>query len=150
MRCWRAGPDATPFGLSHRLSIIKVGSRERKRVKNLGRAKRPSPALGATALSEGGRFLGKPTIAEGQRRVWMMFLEAVRYVPPAETSLSLSLSLLVWSASVFGLPRLRTLSRAERPAIPIPFLPVPARITYISWMSCHVYLICADVPPRLV
>lgn len=60
-----AGPDATPSGLSHRLSSHRGGLRERKRVKNLGRAKRPSPALGATALSGGGRFLGKPTIAEG-------------------------------------------------------------------------------------
>lgn len=50
----------------YRLSTHQGGLRERKRVKNLGRAKRPSPALGATALSEGGRFLGKPTIAEGQ------------------------------------------------------------------------------------
>lgn len=48
----------SPTGLTG-LASVKVGSRERKRVKNLGRAKRPSPALGATALSEGGRFLGK-------------------------------------------------------------------------------------------
>lgn len=41
------------------LGSHRGGLQERKRVRNLGRAKRPSPALGATALSEGGRFLGK-------------------------------------------------------------------------------------------
>lgn len=64
--CWRIDLSsravvcgAGVLGLSHRLSTHQGGLRERKRVKNLGRAKRPSPALGATALSEGGRFLGK-------------------------------------------------------------------------------------------
>lgn len=154
MRCWRAGPDATPFGLSHRLSTIKVGSRERKRVKNLGRAKRPSPALGATALSEGGRFLGKPTIAEGQDGYgWCFLRQCGTYPRPRRLSCGL-VCFCFWSAAAaYTHSRRQTRSkvdRLDRPAIAIPFLPIPARTTYISWMSCHVYLICADVPPRLV
>lgn len=65
VRCWPAGPDATPSGLSHRLSTHRGGLRERKRVKNLGRAKKPSPALGATALSEGWPTPGEAYLLPG-------------------------------------------------------------------------------------
>lgn len=148
VRCWHAGPDATPSGLSHRLSSHQGGLRERKRVKNLGRAKKPSPALGATALSGGGRFLGKPTIAEGAGRPWMMFLRQCGTYPGRDVSLVLVCLVCFWSAAA-----LRTYTRSQvhgRPTRQTTYtyalLPIPARTTYISWMSCHVYLICADVP----
>lgn len=138
MRCWPAGPDATPCGFSHRLSSHQGGLRERKRVKNLGRAKKPSPALGATALFEGGRFLGKPTLAEGTRRVLMLFLrQCGTYPRPGETSclvLSCLVCLLRAAACIATIP------------VPIRYtshMPIPARTTF--YISCHVMSCLPDL-----
>lgn len=73
----------------------------------------------------------------------MMFPEAVRYVPrPRRLSWLLVWSVLVLQRCVHA----QQVDQLDRPPIPMPLLPIPARSTYISWMSCHVYLICADVP----
>lgn len=78
----------------------------------------------------------------------MMFVEAVRYVPRPRR-----LSCLVLSCPGLSGLLLRCVhaQQVDRPAtqtdhLYLCLLPIPARTTYISWMSCHVYLMCADVP----
>lgn len=120
-----------------------MGSRERKRVKNLGRAKRPSPALGATALSEGGRFLGKPTIAEGQDGYGWCFLRQCGTYPPAETSLSWSglLLFLVCRGCVHSLAQTGT--QQGRPT-----RQTSHSYTFLAY-TCSDYIHLMDVMPCL-
>lgn len=77
----------------------------------------------------------------------MMFVEAVRYVPRPRR-----LSHVLSCPGLSGLLlRCVHAQQVDRPAtqtdhLYLCLLPIPARTTYISWMSCHVYLMCADVP----
>lgn len=72
--------------------------------------------------------------------------EAVRYVPRPRRPSLVGLACLLHCVHAQQVDRLRI----DRPTIPAP---TPCAYAYtwlglhtISWMSCHVYLICADVP----